>query len=145
MLSRRRPSAHSTDRKSIVEGAVRAAIRVVGPFMYARKGIDWNSRRRRKTEPEALGRPDRREQCRGDHRRAARWARMEGGVEEGMRHSRWTCAKAPIMIVGELPLALSTSRMRVCRPHCPASSQLGTHGLVVEMSIQKSEKSIGFF
>ena len=43
ILSRSRPSVASTARKSTVGRAVRAAIRAVSPFNYARVGFDWNS------------------------------------------------------------------------------------------------------
>jgi len=44
ILSRSRHSVASTARKSTVGRAVRAAIRAVSPFHYARAGFDWNSR-----------------------------------------------------------------------------------------------------
>jgi len=44
ILARSRPSVASTARKSTVGRAVRAAIRAVSPFNYARAGLDWNTR-----------------------------------------------------------------------------------------------------
>ena len=44
ILSRSRPSVACTARKSTVGRVVRAAIRAVSSFNYARAGFDWNSR-----------------------------------------------------------------------------------------------------
>jgi len=56
--------------------------------------------------------------CLDDHHRAAWWARVEGGTEEGVKNFRWRGAEGPKKVDGELRLAwsmLSMASQSTCR------------------------------
>jgi len=63
------------------------------------------------SERDSLGKQDKWERCGDDHHSAAWWARMDGLMEEEMKHFRWRGAEGPKKMDGELRLASSTCRL----------------------------------